>query len=487
MPHTAYETVLALAEAYRSAGGRALMVGGSVRDRVLGRTPKDYDLEVYGLSAERVEEIVRGFGDVADVGKAFAVLKLVVDGVDIDVALPRREVKTGEGHKGFSVEADPQLDPRDAARRRDFTMNAIAEDPLTGEIVDPFGGLQDLERRVLRIVDERTFSEDPLRVLRAMQLIARFQLTVDAESFALMQRMAPSLREISPERVGHEWRKLLLESEKPSLGLDFGMQVGAFAVLHPELVALLTTSQDPEWHPEGNVWVHSMWVTDEAKKIVVREGLQGDAALVVLLGALCHDMGKPTVTCTLEGRIRSPGHEEAGEVPTRSFLKALYVHCEIIDKVVGIVKDHMKPYRYWLAEQHGERVSDGALRRLAARIWPATIEELVYVTEADYRGRGPFPHRLEEYVAGPWLLTRAQVLGVAQGPAEHVVTGGEILDLGFAPGPHFGVIIRLADDLRDDKGWCHYNIIDVLKDVPFDAQDNRDIAKAIARLKLELD
>lgn len=488
MPN-AREIVQEIARAAALEGGRALVVGGSVRDELLGITPKDFDIEIYGLPAEKVEEIVRRFGPVSDVGKAFAILKLVIGDVDIDVALPRKEVKTGEGHKGFLVEADPFLDPREAARRRDFTINAIAQDPLTGEMIDPFNGRKDLEDRILRIVDAHTFVEDPLRVLRAMQLIGRFDLTVDSASFTLMQSMVETLREISPERVGDEWRKLLLKSEKPSLGLDFGMRVGAFAVLHPELIELEKTPQDPEWHPEGNVWIHSMWVVDEAAKIVQREGLADEQAIVILLGALCHDIGKPTVTCTLEGRIRSPGHEEAGEQPTKSFLKTLYVHGDAIDKVVGIVKDHMKPYRLWLSEvKKGEPISDGAIRRLAARLAPATLGELVMVTEADYKGRGPFPDDpLREYHAAKWLMDRAVALGVASGPAENVVSGTELLELGYAPGPHFGQIMKLANDLRDEKDWCHYNVLDILRDVPSDEQGGRDPHKAIERLKLELD
>lgn len=454
-----------LAEAYRVAGGRALMVGGSVRDVLLGLAPHDIDLEVYGLSADEVERVLRTFGDVVEVGKAFAILKVAIDGVEIDVGLPRKEVKTGEGHKGFSVEVDPYLDPREAARRRDFTINAIAADLLTGEIVDPFGGVKDVEDRVLRVVDASTFGEDPLRVLRAMQFVARFGLVVEERSFTLMQRMAPTLREISPERIGGEWRKLLLKSEKPSLGLDFGMKVGAFAVLHPELVALEGTPQEPEWHPEGNVWIHSMMVTDEAKKIVVREDLADDEALVVLLGSLCHDFGKPEVTCTMNGRIRSPLHEEAGEVPARNFLQTLYIDNVTIAKVVGIVKDHMKPYRFWDNHMNkGEPVSDGAIRRLAGRIHPATMCQLVCVTEADYRGRGPFPgNPPREYPAGPWLLSRARGLEVADGPASHAVTGQELLEIGFAPGPELGRLIALADSLRDDEGLAKEAIMERLR------------------------
>ncbi len=485
---SARETVIKIAKAVAERGGRALLVGGSVRDDLLGLEPKDFDVEIYGIAPEDVEKLLRDFGNVSDVGKAFAILKLVVDDVDIDVAVPRKERKTGEGHKGFFVEADPHLDPKDAARRRDFTVNAIAQDPLTGEIVDPFGGVQDLEDGVLRVVDAATFIEDPLRVLRAMQLVARFGLTVDPASFDVMKAMVPSLSEISAERVGDEWRKLLLLSEKPSMGLAFGMDVGAFALLHPELVKLAETPQEPEWHPEGNVWTHTMMVVDEAARIVRREKLDGDRALTVLLGALCHDFGKPYVTHVEDGRIRSHGHEDAGVAPTRLFLEALSIHYSVIEEVVGIVRDHMKPYRLWHAEcVDGKTVTDGALRKLAARIDPATFCDLVLVTEADYCGRGPFPESKPAYAAGEWLLGRAKSLEILHCPAPHIMTGDELIDLGYSPGPLFGDIIALCDDLRDDREYCHYNLVEVLRAVPPSTFGERDPKDAIARLKNELD
>lgn len=493
---SAREMVVTIARAVAEHGGRALLVGGSVRDDLLGLEPKDFDVEVYGLAPEKVEEIVGGFGEVADVGKAFAILKLVVDDVDIDIAVPRKEQKTGEGHRGFTVEADPHLDPREAARRRDFTINAIAQDPLTGEIIDPFGGVQDVQNRVLRVVDAVTFAEDPLRVLRAMQLVARFSLTVDADSFAVMRTMIPTLAEISPERVGDEWRKLLLRSEKPSIGLAFGMDVGAFALLHPELPPLAETPQEPEWHPEGDVWVHTMMVVDEAAKIVRREGLDDERALTVLLGALCHDIGKPVVTKEEGGRIRSHGHEDAGVALTRSFLETLSIHYSTIEEVVGIVRDHMKPYRLWHAEcVDNKPVTDGAVRRLAARIYPAILCDLVLVTEADYRGRGPFPDPEDpskkvwrtDYPAGQWLLERGRKLELLGGPAPHVITGDELIDLGYRPGPLFGQIIQLCDDLRDERELCHYNLVDILKETPVTGFGERDAHDAISRLKNELD
>ena len=485
---SARETVIKIANAVAERGGRALLVGGSVRDDLLGLEPKDFDVEIYGIVPEDVEKLLREFGNVSDVGKAFAILKLVVDDVDIDVAVPRKERKTGQGHKGFFVEADPHLNPKDAARRRDFTVNAIAQDPLTGEIVDPFGGVQDLKGGVLRVVDAATFVEDPLRVLRAMQIVARFNLTVDPVSFDVLRAMVPSLSEISAERVGDEWRKLLLLSEKPSLGLAFGMDVGAFALLHPELVKLAETPQEPEWHPEGNVWIHTMMVVDEAARIVRREKLDGDRALTIMLGALCHDFGKPYVTGIENGRIRSHGHEDAGVTPTRSFLDALWVHASTVEEVVCIVRDHMKPYRLWHSEcVDGVHVKDGVLRRLAARIDPATLCDLVLVTEADYCGRGPFTAPQAPYAAGEWLLGRATSLELLHGPAPHMITGDELIDFGYSPGPLFSKIIALCDDLRDDHEYCHYNLVEVLKAVPPDSFGERSPKDAIARLKNELD
>lgn len=490
----AHKTVMALARAVAEAGGRALVVGGSVRDALLGLPSVDVDVEVYGLPPEKVEAIVRTFGEVSDVGKGFAILKLVVDGIDIDVSLPRSESKVAAGHRGFAVATHPDMTPQAAARRRDFTMNAIAHDPLTGELLDPYGGARDLAAKVLRIVDEATFGDDPLRVLRAMQLIARFGLSVETKSFAVMKGMRGTLHELPRERIGGEWRKLLLQSEKPSLGLHFAIDVGIIDELHPELLALKDTPQEPEWHPEGDVWVHSCMVVDEAAKIIRRESMENGRALTVVLGALCHDFGKPYVTIREDGRWRSHGHEEAGVEPARRFLRSLAVDQETIAEVVGIVRDHMKPYRLWKGEQQGEPVTDGAIRRLAQRIHPATLCDLVCVTEADFRGRGPFPDSGDPskkiwpgaYHAGTWLLERAERLGVACAPPEHLLRGSEVLDLGYPPGPWIGDVLRLADDLRDEKGYCHYNALTLLREVPC-VNGQRDAHAAIARLKLELE
>ncbi len=474
----AYHLMTKVALAIKEAGGRSLLVGGSVRDLILGEVFHDLDLEVYGLSADDLEFLASRFGVVDTVGQSFAILKLIAEGVDIDLALPRRDSKVDAGHRGFVVDADPSLSPAEAARRRDFTVNAIMADPLTGELIDPFSGLVDLESGLLRVVDADTFAEDPLRVLRAIQFVARFNLDVEPATFDLLKSMIPTLHELAPERLGHEWRKLLLKAERPSLGLSLALDLGVIAALHPELFALKSTPQEPEWHPEGDVWIHTLMVVDEAAKIIWREGLGSDRALTVMLGALCHDLGKPAVTHLELSRLRSHGHEEAGEAPTRSFLAALYINSEITEAVVGLVRDHMKPYRYWCDDtQNGKPITDGAIRRLAVRVDPGTLAELALVTEADYLGRGPFTPPHGPYEAGPWLIDRAHTLGVLTSPPPHLIRGQELLDLGFPPGPLLGRLIKLADTLRDDKNLSHFQVISLIKAA------NRDPQAAITALE----
>jgi len=241
------EVVIALARAVHAAGGRALVVGGCVRDELLGRTPKDYDVEVYGLDGAVLRGLLESFGRVDTVGESFTVYKVA----GLDVSLPRRESKTGRGHKGFTVEGDPHLSIEDAARRRDFTINAIARDPLTGAILDPFDGRDDLHARRLRVVDARRFGDDSLRVLRALQFAARFDLTVDDDTKALLRGIA--LDDLPAERIWGEVEKLLLQAPRPSVGLALALELGVVDNLWPELRPLVGCPQEPEWHPEGDV------------------------------------------------------------------------------------------------------------------------------------------------------------------------------------------------------------------------------------------
>lgn len=467
-----FQTVLGIARSVREAGGRAMLVGGGVRDLLLGRQVKDYDLEVYGLAPERLEELASSFGSVNSVGKAFGILKIQCEGFDIDLSMPRTDSKISEGHRGFAVKADPFMTVENAARRRDFTINSMAADPETGEVVDPFGGREDLEHGILRVTDEERFADDPLRVLRGLQFIGRFDLAPEPKTAAVMERMASQLKELPKERIFEEWRKLLLFSKEPAKGLRMGMALGVFRELHPELPALAATPQEPEWHPEGDVWTHTMMVMDAAANRLRAEQRTPDESLAVLLASLAHDLGKASTTQQREdGAIISYGHEQAGVEPTAKLMESMGVPQQIREKVVRLVADHLAPGMLHAAETYKhQHVTDGAIRRLARRLHPATIEELTLVAEADHLGRGPFPdpenpgtsHMPRLSAATEWLRSRARVLGVGRERPPDVLQGRDLIEVGLKPGAVFGKIIHLANELRDEHGLTKDDVLECI-------------------------
>ncbi len=417
-----------IARAAAHAGGRALIVGGWVRDRLLGLASKDIDIEVFGIEADALKALLEGFGRVDTVGESFTVYKIG----GLDVSLPRRESKTGRGHKGFTVIGDPSLSIEEAARRRDFTINAISFDPLTGEHLDPFHGRDDLDMRRLRVVDKNTFADDSLRVLRALQFAARFELALDDEAAAICR--AIPLDDLPAERVWGEIEKLLLAPRRPSLGFALALELGVVDALFPELVALVGCEQEPEWHPEGDVWVHTLQVIDRARERI--DDLERPQALTVMLGALCHDLGKPATTAFIDGRIRSPFHEEAGVAPTTAMLDRLNVHSfdgyDVRVQVNGMVANHLKPGAFHKVAS----VSDGAFRRLALKV---DLELLARVAKADCLGRAPGNF---DCTAMEWFVERARALGVEHGAPKPFVLGRHVLAHGVTPGPHVGAMLK---------------------------------------------
>ena len=334
------EKVLALAHAVHEAGGRALLVGGCVRDLIMGQEPKDWDVEVYGIEPNKLRVLLDQIGPVNVVGEAFTVYKL---GTDLDVSLPRRERKSGRGHRAFVIEGDPSMTIEDAARRRDFTINSIMQDPLTGEVIDPFHGREDIESGILRAVSLDTFAEDSLRVLRAAQFAARFEFRVQPDTVELCRSI--DLSDLPAERIWGEMEKLLLRARRPSIGLGWLHALKAIDQLFPELKMLIDVPQDPEWHPEGDVFVHTRLVIDRARELI--DDLIYPKQVTVMLAALAHDFGKPATTEFIDGRLRSRGHEEAGVAPTEKFLKRLNIHTldgyDVRAQVIALVRDHLKP------------------------------------------------------------------------------------------------------------------------------------------------
>ena len=427
---------VAICRAVRDDGGRALIVGGWVRDTLMGRPSTNIDLEVFRLSPDRVRALLERLGRVEAVGESFQVYKLG----DLDVALPRRDSKAGRGHRGFIVTGDPTMSIEDAARRRDFTINAISFDPLTGEYFDPFGGRQDIERRLLRAVDAETFADDSLRALRAVQFAARFEFAVDDTTRALCREMP--LDDLPAERVWGEIEKLLF-APRPSIGFSLALDFGIIDKLFPELRALVGCAQEPAWHPEGDVWTHTLQVIDRARQRL--EGLSRPEQMAVMLGAVAHDLGKPATTAVIDGRIRSMDHEEQGVAPAAAFLDRLNIHSlegyDVRRQVLGLTAQHLKPGSWYKVR---DEVGDGAFRRLAQKV---DLELLARVAKADCEGRQPGQF---DCSAMDWFLERARRLGVEHRPPAPILLGRHLLALGMRPGPRIGETLKAVYELQMD-------------------------------------
>ena len=428
-----------------AAGGRALLIGGSVRDKLMGKTPKDFDIEVYGLGPDQLAAELGKIGQVDAVGKAFGVLKIKIGTDDFDVSVPRRESKSGVGHKGFIPEPDPTMSISEAARRRDFTMNTVAMDPVTGDVFDPYGGVEDIKNKTLRATDPTAFVEDPLRILRGAQFAARLGFSVHPDTMKLMQQASPELVHLPNERVGGEWRKLLMKSSKPSLGMEVMKQAGVLKALHPELEAMEATPQEPEFHPEGNVWIHTKMVVDRAAEI--SKDMTPEQQEVIRYAALMHDIAKPYTTITApDGRVRSPGHEEAGgKLVTKMFQQQFDVSKDLAAKVEKIVNEHLKPQIFYMDR---EKVTDSGIRRLAKRLAPASIEELVHSAHADHTGRGV--NGPQSFPAGEWLAKRAEELQVNKEPMKPILMGRHLVALGIQQGKAMGQILNQVAEMQMD-------------------------------------
>jgi len=411
-------------------GGRAWLVGGSVRDMLLGLIPKDYDLEVYGLSAEALLEAVQPLGTCREVGRHFGVVKLWVGDMEIDLALPRTELKQGSGHHGFAVRSDPQLDEKTASGRRDFTINAMMLDPLSGTLLDYHDGCRDLEHGLLRHVSS-AFCEDPLRPLRAMQFAARFRLQLDESTAKLCRALLAEAGTLSAARIWQEWRKWA-HAPHPSFGLD-ALRVSGWLTVYPALAALIGCEQEAAWHPEGDVWTHTRLVVDCAADIATRYGWRGKQREIFIFAALCHDMGKPLSTFRHEtGRIRSSGHAETGLKPSAAFLRDIAAPQHLIPNILPLVAEH-------LVHLHGQP-TPRAVRRLSHRLQPTSIEMWEALVEADASGRAPLP---ADRPALPWL-EQAKKMAVQHTPPKALIDGSMLIGMGLTPGPAMGELLAVA-------------------------------------------
>ena len=428
MEHSTMEMARRIGQRVAAQGGRVYYVGGCVRDRLLGKDSQDVDIEVHGVTPEALEGILDSLGERLQMGVSFGIYGL--KHVCLDIAMPRTEQATGRGHRDFAVSVDPFLGTQKAAMRRDFTINALMEDVLTGEVLDPFGGQEDLRRGVLRHVNAQTFVEDPLRVLRAAQFAARFGFSVAEETVALCGTM--DLGTLARERVFGELEKALRKAARPSVFFETLWEMGQLGRWFPEVEALIGIPQDPRFHPEGDVWNHTMLVLDGAAKL----RSQAQEPLGLMLAALCHDLGKQAATQAVDGRIRALGHEEAGIPLTEDLLSRLTGERKLHSYVRSMVLLHMRPNI--LAAQ-------GSSQKSFCKLFDQSVcpEDLLLLAKADALGRGTN----QDY--GPTeSCLNARLSGYREIMARPFVQGADLIAAGFAPGKDFADALELAKKLR---------------------------------------
>ncbi len=405
------------------AGGRAYYVGGFVRDRLLGLPTKDIDVEIHGIFPDKLREIVSSEGTVLEMGESFGIFSL--KGTDIDIAMPRKETVTGRGHRAFDVSVDPFIGVRKAAARRDFTVNALMEDVLTGEIIDSFGGLTDLKNKVLRHVTDESFPEDPLRVLRLAQFSARFGFSVYEKTKELCKTI--DLSSLSRERIEGEMKKALLKSEKPSVFFEVLRAVNGLDFWFPELKKLINLPQNPVFHPEGDVWVHTMQVLDRAA--VFRERVSEPFAF--MMSALCHDFGKITATKEIDGVIHAYAHESLGQPLIKKFLTRITGDKTVINYVLNMSFYHMKP---------GVMARAGSSQKSFNKLFDDSVcpSDLIFLALSDEGDR----NENIENILFERLVTFNEIM------SRPFVRGKDLIEAGLNPDKSFSEILDYAHKLR---------------------------------------
>jgi len=441
----------------KKAGGKPYIIGGWVRDLIMGINSKDVDVECFNITAKKLEFVLRKHTSNVDaVGMAFGIFKVDMrkeGGDELDFSLPRTENKEGQGHKGFIVEIDPTITLKEAASRRDITCNSMFYDPFLQEVIDFYGGIEDIHNKIIRHTS-KAFMEDPLRVLRIMRFAARFSFVVATETINLSKFMITEFDSLAKERILIEFNKMLQKGKYISLGLDVLVQTGWISKF-PVLDALRSTPQEPAHHPEGNAWDHTLHTIDAARVITDK--------LNVLYAALLHDVGKPATTEVKDGKIISHAHDIMGEEPARQFLDSIGMkETYLIERIIPLVREHM-------AHVHNRNPSKRAVRRLARRLHPCTITELLMIMEADHDGRPPLKGGLPKEAIQ--IREIAKDLQVESQAPKEILLGRHLIERGMNPSPKFGDILRDAfeaqldgvfNNLEEGQVWLDKYITDVL-------------------------
>ncbi|MDY2737242.1 CCA tRNA nucleotidyltransferase [Intestinibacter sp.] len=421
------DMAIKIAKQVSKNGGQTFLVGGCVRDEILGKEIKDVDIEVHNIEVEKLLEILSSLGEVKKIGASFGVFNL--KGYDIDIAMPRKEKSSGRGHRDFEIYVDPFIGFKEAAKRRDFTMNALMKDILTGEVIDSFGGVYDLKNKIIRHVNDESFCEDPLRVFRAAQFASRFDFKIDQKTIDLSSKM--DLSALAFERVFEELKKALLKSDKPSVFFEALRYMNQLSTWFKEIEDLIGVKQPKEHHPEGDVFNHTMLVLNQAAK------LRQDAKdpLAFMLAAMCHDFGKAVTTKIDEnGKVTSYKHELESVKITEAFLDRLN-KVNLKKEVLNLVELHMKPNQMY----------NIAKKKSMMKLWDEAIcpEDLILLARADSLGRD----KIHDYDEIEKIL-RASLEDYKNLMKKPEITGKDLIALGLKPGQEFSEYIKFGHKLH---------------------------------------
>ncbi len=420
----------------KDAGGRCLLVGGAVIDHINNLPIKDWDIEVYGLNYETLLSLMEEFGSPHIVGKAFGVIKITIDGIDYDLSIPRKENRIGKGNKDFLCELHPDMTPAEAAKRRDLTINSMYVDLNTREIIDPYKGMNDLKKGIIRVTNRETFKEDPLRVLRIMQILPRKGKKVAPDTLKLCREMIHEFPHLSKERVMEEWKKLLLRADKPSMGLEF-LRQSLWIQWFPELQALIGCNQNPLHHPEGDVWKHTLMAIDAAAEL--KKQLPEEWHLPFMFGMLLHDTGKPGTTNP--DTLKSHGHDKLGAEKAKTFMRRISDEKELIERTTAITELHMQPgFLYKGKAKHA------AWRRLHNKL---RLDVLALVARADAMASGGINVE-SKFKAGELAMEFFQKLG--DKPIAPVLQGRHLIEAGYQPERQFTIMLNKAYEYQLDTG-----------------------------------
>jgi tRNA nucleotidyltransferase/poly(A) polymerase len=447
---------------------RVYVVGGTVRDFILyGKINKgpDVDLLVCDSSYDGIAAALKPFGKTDTVGKSFAVLKFTREGKTFDIAVPRRDHKKDDrahGHKNFQIESGPQVTLEEDLGRRDFTCNSIAVRLRDGAVVDPHQGLKAIAEKHIAMTSPASFSDDPLRVLRAARFAAVHDFSIDKAIYAKSRKVL--LGELSAERVVDELFRLLLESPRPSAGLQEYLRLAVMEKLFPELAVLALTIQDAYFHPEQDeqghhsVWAHTLITVDIAKRLTVQYKLDQERSLCLLLAALLHDCGKASTT-TWEfkrGRmtVTSAFHDSHGSQKAEALLARLRVETwrgfPLKRTVLRLVQQHHRIYELY---RNREAITFKAIAR-AVKDMEGEDLLLLLLDFADRRSREPRPlafKGLDEIAL--WFRRKKEEYRISQESIRPLIQGRDLIALGMAPGRQLGVQLKKLYDLQLDGSF----------------------------------